>query len=142
MTSISKAEYTKTNLRQHLETKGFDNNFQVTPTLCELWWFPLNHAIFNGTLSPPQRFECKAYIKNHGWVLPWRKNSNVRSVRIGICTGMKDWVHFLEILAHEMVHQWEWEVLRLPWDTVTQHGPSYLQQVEFIGEEFGLWIDT
>ena len=112
-------------LKFHIKSKGENCDFELTETFCLYWWRYLNDAVFDGKLTPPERFEIKAYRTMAGWCRPWRANRlKERSVVIGINSWIWDRKSFLTVLAHEMVHQWEWEILK-DWNNKTMHGKQF-----------------
>ncbi len=112
-------------LKIHVRSKGENCDFELTESFCLYWWRHLNDAIFDGELTQPERFEFKSYRTMAGWCRPWRANRlNERSVVIGINSQIWERKAFLTVLAHEMVHQWEWEILAC-WKGNTMHGKQF-----------------
>lgn len=100
-------------IKKLLREKGDNGDFEITPTLVLYWWRQLNLAVFQGMLRQPVEIQCKIFKDGTwGWCKPRRymPNSNVfdKDVRIGIRRDLDDWYTFLTVLAHEMVHQYEW----------------------------------
>ncbi len=89
----------------HLKRRGHDSNFNVTPLLVMRWWNLLNQALFDSKLIPPRRIVVRAFRDDNGWCEPRSKKGHVN---IGINSDLEDRKEFLMILAHEMVHQWQW----------------------------------
>ncbi len=69
------------------------------------WWNLLNNALFDGKLLPPQKITVKAFRNDHGNCHPMSKKGHVR---LEINSEFFDRKQFLAILAHEMIHQWQW----------------------------------
>jgi hypothetical protein len=111
-------------LKIHVKSKGENSDFEITPSFCLYWWRHLNEAVFDGALTPPARFEFKNYRDMAGFCKPWYANRKQRRVIIGISSEIWSRKKFLEVLAHEMVHQWEWEILA-DWNTKTMHGKNF-----------------
>ena len=128
-------------IKQHIKEHGHETNFEVTESMCLYWWRRLNNAAFDSKLKSPIRFECKNYRHEWGWVYPWRKNRNERRVRIGMGTQFRSREHFFMVLAHEMVHQWEWEIARLSWPRVTKHGSYFKDKAIRVGKLLELSIE-
>lgn len=111
-------------LKIHIRKKGENTDFYVTESFCLYWWHQLNEAVFDGMLTPPVRFEIKNFRNTGGWCRPFAWNRKQRRVLIGISDAIWERKTFLQVLAHEMVHQWEWEVL-CKWDSNIQHGKDF-----------------
>lgn len=108
----------------HIKVRGQQTDFHLTESFCLYWWHKLNVAVFDSMLTPPVRFELKAYRGAGGWCKPWRHNAKERRVTIGINTDIWERQAFLSVLAHEMVHQWEWEVQQ-EWNPKINHGKNF-----------------
>ncbi len=119
-----KIKLARTKLKTHLKTKGEHADFEMTETFCLYWWHWLNNAIFDGILTPPTRIELRCFRDSMGWCKPWRPNAKARRVTIGLSTDICERKEFLTILAHEMVHQWEWEVAK-KWEPNIAHGKRF-----------------
>lgn len=111
-------------LKIHIKSKGDDCDFDLTPSFCLYWWRHLNDAVFDGQLTQPVRFEFRAFRDAAGWCKPFAWNRKQRRVIIGINTEIWERRTFLQVLSHEMVHQWEWEILA-DWDCKVMHGKQF-----------------
>jgi SprT-like family len=69
------------------------------------WWNLLNNALFDGKLLPPHKIVVRCFRGDHGWCLPMAKKGKVQ---LGISSEFGDRKEFLTVLAHEMIHQWQW----------------------------------
>ena len=99
-------------IRTHVLKRNLsDQLFETSQTACKHWWSRLNIAVFDGMLIQPARFEIRSMRDCYGWCKPWRPNSHTRRVVIGINDEFINRREFLTILVHEMVHQWEWQML-------------------------------
>ena len=113
-------------MKKHLRSKGENSDFFLDEQFCLYWWHRLNISVFDGMLTPPVRFELRAFRdESLGWCKPYRWNSKKRRVIIGINTELFDRRVFLCVLAHEMVHQWQWEVLGRWEDRDASHGKTF-----------------
>lgn len=129
-------------IKSHIRRKGEKCDFALTESFCLYWWHRLNSSVFDGKLTPPVRFELQALRgEDAGWCLPWRPNSKKRRVRIGITTNVWGRKEFLCILAHEMVHQWEWEILG-KWEPNVAHGTRFFSWREKLKQRAGLPLET
>lgn len=124
-------------LRIHVKSKGENTDFEITPTFCLYWWRYLNDAVFDGELTQPVRFEFRAFHNTAGWCRPFAWNRKQRRVLIGINTEIWERKTFLQVLSHEMVHQWEWEVLG-EWDSKVMHGKKFFEWTNKIKNRAGL----
>ncbi len=98
----------RTKVKTHIRRIGGSANFHITPQLILFWWNILNHAVFDGKLIQPRRFEIRNFRDCFGWCRGFR-NSN--EVVMGIRREFDDRKFFLTILSHEMVHQYEHQML-------------------------------
>lgn len=92
---------------QHLRRRGHVADFKVTPVLVMRWWNLLNNALFDGKLLPPRKIVCRAFRNDCGWCMPMAKKGHVQ---LGISSEFGDRKEFIAVLAHEMIHQWQWTV--------------------------------
>ena len=128
-------------IKAHIRRKGEQCDFEITESFALHWWHELNDAIFDGVLTPPVRFEIKNFRDCGGWCLPFQWNRiNERRVRIGLLREYWDRKTFLTVLAHEMVHQWEWEVLA-DWDPNVDHGSDFYSWKNKVKYRIGLPLD-
>jgi len=122
-TGAKKVEARK-RIKKHIRRKGECSDFEVTQEFALYWWHRLNEAVFDGKLTPPARFEFRAFRDAAGWCMPFNVRCKQRRVRIGISTEIWERRTFLIVLAHEMVHQWEWEILA-DWNSKVDHGKNF-----------------
>jgi len=109
----------KAKIRNHLKTNGQNYCF-ITESMVLMWWRVLNDAIFGGKLKQPKRFELRNFHKE---TLGWCKSHGRKStgnVVIGLRREYDDRNTFLTVLAHEMVHQSQWEE-----DSRMTHGGTF-----------------
>ena len=95
----------KTKLKKHLDKYKADENFVITETLALYWWRVINRAAFNGKMETPKYFdirgmrgywgECQGYITGE--------------VKISVNEAILNRELLIATIAHEMVHQWQWE---------------------------------
>jgi hypothetical protein len=69
------------------------------------WWNLLNHALFNGKLISPHKIIVRTFRNDYGFCQPMSKKGKVR---LGINSEFGDRKEFIAVLAHEMIHQWQW----------------------------------
>ena len=128
-------------IKAHIRRKGEQCDFEITESFALYWWHQLNDTIFDGVLTPPVRFEIKNFRDCGGWCLPFQWNRiKERRVRIGLLREYWDRKTFLIVLAHEMVHQWEWEVLA-DWDPNVDHGGDFFSWRNKVKYRTGLPLD-
>lgn len=78
------------------------------------WWREFNTTIFRGLLSQPKfRLGYYPWSSYHGWIEAFPGYKRVWRITINLCWdkehfGEDQWI---STLAHEMVHQYDWEVL-------------------------------
>jgi len=107
MTQLTKIAARK-KIVQHLRRRGHVADFKVTPVLVMRWWNLLNKALFDGKLRAPHTIEVKAYRNAYGYCTPMAEKGKVR---LKINSEFYDRKEFITILAHEMIHQWQWTEL-------------------------------
>ena len=90
---------------QHLRRRGHVADFKVTPILVMRWWNLLNEALFDQKLIPPKKIMVKAFRYDYGTCTPTAKRG---IVKLSINSEFIDRKTFLAVLAHEMIHQWQW----------------------------------
>lgn len=56
-------------------------------------------------LLPPRKIVVRCFRNDHGWCIPMAKKGHVV---LGINSEFGDRKEFIAILAHEMIHQWQW----------------------------------
>lgn len=133
-----KVNATRQAIRSHLKRNRSYDAFEVTETVCLYWWHRLNIAVFDGKLTPPVRFEIRAFRNTMGWCRPWRPNSKQPRVVIGISSEMLDRKEFLSVLVHEMVHQWQWEISKEWLSSNSAHGRDFFSWAPKIRYRVGL----
>lgn len=128
-------------IRSHIKRKGEQCDFEITESFALYWWHQLNETIFDGVLTPPVRFEIKNFRDCGGWCIPYLKNrTGPRRVRIGLLRDYWDRKTFLIVLAHEMVHQWEWEI-QADWNPNVEHGTDFFSWQNKVKYRIGLPLD-
>lgn len=99
-------------IKRHIDRHQRGTPFVVTPSIVLKWWHTLNNAVFEGKLTPPMKIVCRNFRDDaHGWCQPYISgiDPNDRTlIEIGIRREQIDRKTFLTVLAHEMVHQWQW----------------------------------
>lgn len=114
--------------------------FTITEHLCYYWWERINVGIFDGQLAQPIRFEIKRYRDDWGWCYRWRPNAKPKRVLFGINTDIPNLPMFLEVLLHESIHQWEWEIGLLDWNDIVEHTEVFHQWVNTINQRYNLQV--
>lgn len=105
------------------------------------WWDLINSTLFDDVLQPPARIVIKNFRSDAvGWCIPFRfNNKKNRRVKIGINSKIRNLSDFLSVLIHEMVHQWEWQVLG-EWDNNVAHGKDFYSWKPKIYSKFGVQL--
>ncbi len=131
-------------IKAHIRRKGENCDFEITESFALYWWHLLNDVIFDGYLTPPVAFEIKNFRDCGGWCKPHQWNRlnqpHDRRVKIGLLREYWDRKTFLIVLAHEMVHQWEWEV-DADWSDKVEHGKGFFAWKNKIKYRTGLPLD-
>lgn len=109
---MTKRHRAREKIKKHIDKHHQGASFIVTPTTVMKWWHVLNNAVFEGKLTPPTKIICRNFRDEaYGWCQPyyWSTETEDRTmVEIGIRREQVDRKTFLTVLAHEMVHQWQW----------------------------------
>ena len=124
----SKRHY-KIKIKKALERRGDEQNYFPTEAVAVRWYNILNQSLFENKLTRPQLIVkrlrgCKGQLH-----MDW----DARYSRKGTCNQnhipyhnptfgyvielhhrFETWRTFIETLAHEMVHQWQVEILKDP----------------------------
>ncbi len=129
-------------VKRHIKNRGTSDDFIITESFCLYWWRYLNEAIFDGKLTQPVRFEIRKFRKDCGWCRPYAANRKEKRVVIGINSSIWDRKSFLEVLGHEMVHQWEWEVLQSWKDSDPVHGKQFYDWTGRLASRAGLTLSA
>lgn len=87
---------------KHVQQKG-QTPVVATQSNVLYWWHRLNHAVFDQQLQTPNYIICRQIRNHYGWC-----DGNTKSVTLAITTAELPRKVFLEVLAHEMIHQWQW----------------------------------
>lgn len=107
-------------LRAHLSTRG---NEMVVPTerLIKHWLGRLNHELFGGELPMPTGIRLKV---QRGWMACAHLEYDRSGWYLDFIEMPMPRKHFLEILAHEMVHAVVHLIDRQ--SIATMHGPAFM----------------
>ncbi len=105
MTRLTKIAQARKKIVQHLHRRGHVADFKVTPVLVMRWWNLLYNAIFDDKILPPKKILVKNFREVWGECHPYSKKG---LVKLHINSEFLDRKQFVTILAHEMIHQWQW----------------------------------
>lgn len=95
---------------------------KYAPTIGEakLWFRIINREVFNGEVQEFDEIEIR---RRHGcWGECEGRHRPHKHCRLSLNHHMLSKKHFITVLAHEMVHNWEW----MNFDRMT-HGERFLQ---------------
>lgn len=102
-------------IKQYIEHDK--KTIHINSQLAYLWWNVLNIAIFDSQLQKPKALICSnMHSKNLGECIPLVERWEVQ---IKLWREMKNKRVFITVLAHEMVHQYQWLHYRR-----LSHGPK------------------
>ncbi len=99
----------------------------------------INRYVFDGILQMPQLTQGRL---TKCWGLCFWEEAKQNSgswVRIKISDKWFCPQWFMNTLAHEMIHQYQWDVYR--WDHITEHGRDIYQKSGAHGPSFYAWRD-
>ena len=99
----------------------------------------INRHVFKSQLQMPVITTGRL---NHAWgVCSWHHNLDIQGTHCDIWLADKwfcqQW--FMNTLAHEMVHQWQWDIDR--WDHLNEHGREMHVHSAGHGPNFFAWRD-
>ena len=121
-------------IRNHLRTRG-EEWVEVTPPLVLYWWRLLNEAVFNGILPIPTKVHCRNFHDgSFGWCKVHKRSPRVE---YGIRRELDTRFTFMEILAHEMVHHYEWITYKK-----VSHGKNFFSWEHILMTTVGLPLNT
>ena len=92
------------------------NQFVANHEHARIIWEALNHAVFNGVLEFPEKIiiqdrkkwdfwgECEGWQRGHRYGPHYTKAIRLQKTYL-------DPKRFIDVMAHEMVHQYEWDIL-------------------------------
>ncbi len=106
------------------------------------WWNEFNLVVFTECLRPPPRFHLLYGSGEQdllGWV--WAHEESARIDGIALNLGKHTSIPELQgTLIHEMVHQYEYEVLKLRGDSFNQHDrfDEWQDYLEVLGLPFNI----
>ena len=125
----SKKQKHKVKIKKALERRGDEANYFPTDAVAVRWYNILNQSLFEDKLTRPviqvKRLRgCQGQL-HMDWdgrysrkgtcdqnVLPY--HNPTFGYKIELNHRFKTWRAFLETLAHEMVHQWQVEIIKDP----------------------------
>ncbi len=85
--------------------------FVTTPKKVTKWFNKLNHVIFEDVLTPFSKITVKDTKKNWGCIRYYAYKTNPK-ISIHIHKKFVNKWFFINILAHEMVHKWQVEIIQ------------------------------
>lgn len=108
-------EYQLHDLVEHAIEQGQRVPFVADLAQAEIVYNSLNHTVFAGLLVRPPICirnytkrqiwgECEGFFKKSRWGEPYTKV-------IRLERNWPNYKKFITVIAHEMVHQWEWDTL-------------------------------
>jgi hypothetical protein len=111
------------------------NQFVANHEHARIVWEALNHAVFNGVLEFPEKIiiqdrkkwdfwgECEGWQRGHRYGPHYTKAIRLQKTYL-------DPKRFIDVMAHEMVHQYEWER-----QGVMTHGKTFWAWKEKLAEK-------
>ena len=96
--------------RKMLRQLSYDTpKFRPTVKDVEEWFDILNEQLFGNKLDPFGKISIKRHKRFHALFHYWPKREN-RPTELTVYRKFRNKKLFVEILAHEMIHQYQWEV--------------------------------
>ena len=103
-----------------ISRKRYSKTFYPTKHLVTRWFNILNEEIFNNQIHPFHEIEIKRKQGCHAEHIPFEDSNGNIYGELSISNRFINKNEFLYVLAHEMVHQWQWMELGR-----TSHGDSF-----------------
>ena len=106
---MSMAKKQKSQLARVMADEKASIRKKYYPNYAELekWWRAINREIFNGELHTPL-FEIRRRRMIFGECIG-ESLEDLTKVTLSFDTWFYSRKHFIEVIIHEMVHQWEWQ---------------------------------
>ena len=112
------------NNRRRLKSLEYtDKRYRTTVESAWEWFHILNEQIFGGLLEPVEKISISDH-KKYGDVYAlyhYDDKDRKQPAKISLCKTFDDEKTFVEILAHEMIHHFQYS-----YDEPLGHGPSFL----------------
>lgn len=96
-----------------------DKRYCPTESDIKIWFNILNEQVFDNKLKPLSRMYVKRYRNVHAFFHYWPKDEN-QEPEITMHTTFENKKLFVEILAHEMIHYFQYS-----YDEPLGHGPTF-----------------
>lgn len=93
-------------IKKHIRSQGKTEDFEVTHTLIYYWWNLLNYAIFDSILEYPKRVTIRNIKDQKGACYPLKEGF----VGLQMDKEFDNKEQFIEVLVHEMVHAYQWQL--------------------------------
>jgi hypothetical protein len=87
-----------------------NENYEYETTIedCRLWFNVLNRELFNNSLPPLDEIDIRWRRKAHAWYDYDQSKPGYGSARLLMNKRYKSKQFFVEVLAHEMVHHYQY----------------------------------
>ena len=140
------------NKRKLRGLKRTNVSYKANKTEAWKWFHILNEQIFGNLLEPVDKIFISNH-KNYGDVYAlyyYDDKFRGKPAKISLCKRFDDEKMFVEILAHEMIHQWQWDVYRFDhldyfgrpmFENSGAHGPSFFAWKNRFAD-YGLHLKT
>lgn len=87
-----------------------DEKFIPTLEDCKHWFRIINKEIFDGELVKFEEIEIRRRHGRWGECIGYTGEDGERSCTLSLHSSLKSKQHFIQVIAHEMVHLWEYTV--------------------------------
>ncbi len=115
-----------------IEKYKTDEDFVITESLVAYWWRIINRAAFQGRMEQPE-IAVKKLRGKWGECTGHYKDG---SVVIDISEEIRNRELLISIIAHEMVHQWQWKYR----SNKMSHGDTFTAWKQWFKDKFGILI--
>lgn len=103
-------------------TEKCDLTYETSVEDCQKWFNILNRELFDGALSQVEEIDIRWRRGAHAWYEYEKGERNRNTPRLLINKRYKSKKFFVEVLAHEMVHHYQYLN-----NEEMGHGPSFLK---------------
>jgi len=122
----------KKKIRNHIERNQTDCT--VTPQLIAYWWRIINMAVFQGKLSQP-KFTLNPPRDSWGIFRVYPIPGSGEWLNIAVSPNINNKSLLLSTIAHEMIHQWQYER-----HGMTNHRETYRQWKAYFLKQFNIKV--
>lgn len=139
-------------IQNHILKYGNCKKFSITTKMIKYWWNILNIAVFDSCLTPPKF--CIKSIRNSDGQVTYGECQGIYHIGANGSKHLEVIIHingdkiftrqhFIAILVHEMVHNWQFEYREeVMHEKRMSHGTTFSQWRDIIENSVGVKLET